>query len=86
MNYLCKKERPFRPFSELLVLEENNGMKGSKSYRNDRVPFNDVIGKSMKDSFVEDLCSPNFHSILTNDSTDSSMLNKTLSMPYTSRM
>ena len=51
-------------------------MKVSKSYRNDRaaVQFVDVVGKSMKDSFVKDLCSANYYSCLTDGSTDSSVL------------
>ena len=54
-------------------------MKASKSYRNNRAAtqFVDVTGKSMKDSFVENLGSANY-SNLTNGSTELSMLEQEL--------
>ena len=51
-------------------------MKVTKGYKTDRAAASivDVIGRSMKDSFVEDLFSANYYSLLTDGSTDASML------------
>ena len=34
--YLCKKERPYSDYADLLALEEKNGMKDTKGYKTDR--------------------------------------------------
>ena len=51
-------------------------MKVTNGYKNDRAPagFIDVIGQSMKDSFINDLLSANYYSILTDGSNDASIL------------
>ena len=51
-------------------------MKVTNGYKNDRdaAGFIDVIGQSMKDSFINDLLSANYYSILTDGSTDASIL------------
>ena len=51
-------------------------MKVTKGYKTDRAAasFVDVIGQSMKDSFLEDLLSANYFSLLTDGSTDASVL------------
>ena len=51
-------------------------MKVTNDYKNDRAAagFNDVIRQSMKDSFINDLLSANYYSILTDGSTDASTL------------
>ena len=51
-------------------------MKVTKGYQTDRAAasFVDVIGQSMKDSFLEDLLSANYFSLLTDGSTDASVL------------
>ena len=51
-------------------------MKVTNGYKNDRAAagFNDVIRQSMKDSFINDLLSANYYSILTDRSTDASTL------------
>ena len=45
--YLCKYEKSYSDFEDLLNLEEKNGMKKSTAYRNDRAAatFVDVIGR-----------------------------------------
>ena len=51
-------------------------MKVTKSYKTDRAAagFVNVIGQTMKDFFVEDLLSANYYSLLTDGSTDASIL------------
>ena len=51
-------------------------MKVTKGYKTDRAAasFVNVIDQSMKDSFVEDLLSANYYSLLTDGSTDASIL------------
>lgn len=58
-----------------MTLEEKNGMKVSKSYKNDRSAsqFVDVIGKTMKDAFLKDLLAARYYSVSTDGSTDASI-------------
>ena len=51
-------------------------MKVTKGYKTERAAasFIDVIGQSMKDSFIKDLLSANYYSVLTDGSTDASIL------------
>ena len=51
-------------------------MKVTKSHKTDRAAagFVNVIGQTMKDFFVEDLLSANYHSLLTDGSTDAIIL------------
>ena len=51
-------------------------MKVTKGYKTDRAAasFVDVIGQSMKVSFVEDLLSAHYYSLLTDGSTGASIL------------
>ena len=51
-------------------------MNVAQGYKTDRAAasFVDVIGQSMKDSFVEDLPSANYYSLLTDGSTDASYI------------
>ena len=51
-------------------------MKVTNSHKNDRAAagFMDVIRQSMKDSFINDLLSANYYSILTDGSNDASIL------------
>ena len=51
-------------------------MEVTKGYTTDRVAasFVDVISQSMIDSFVEDLLSANYYSLLTNGSTNANIL------------
>ena len=51
-------------------------MEVTKGYKIDRVAasFVDVISQSMIDSFVEDLLSANYYSLLTNGSTNANIL------------
>ena len=51
-------------------------MKVTNGYKNDRAAagFINVIGQSMKDSFINELLSTNYYSILTDRRTDASIL------------
>ena len=51
--YLCKKERPYSDFCDLITPQEKNGMQASESYKNDRAAaqFIDVVGDSMRSKF-----------------------------------
>ena len=71
-----KKERPFSDIEDLLVLEEKNGMKKTRRYCTDRAAasFVNLVGKSIKDDLVKDLLSAHYYAILTDGSTDSSIL------------
>ena len=59
-----------------MALEEKNGMKVTNGYKNDQAAagFIDVIGQSMKYSFINDQLSANYYSTLTDGSTDASIL------------
>ena len=73
--YLCKKERSYSDYSDLWALEEKNGMKVTNGYKNDRDAAGFIdIGQSMKDSFISGLFSANYYSVLTDGSTDASIL------------
>ena len=71
-----KKERPFSNFEDLLVLEEKFGVRKTQDYRTDRAAasFVDFVGKSMRDDLVKELLSVHYYAILTDGSTDSSIL------------
>ena len=69
--YLCKKERPYSDYADLLALEEKNDMKVTKGYKTDRAAasFVYVIGQSMKDSFAA-----SYYSLLIDGSTSTSII------------
>ena len=73
---MCKKERPYSDYTDLLALEEKNGMKKSGAYKNDRAAarFVDVIGRTLKKDFAADLLKARYYSLLTDGSTDASIL------------
>ena len=74
--YLCKKERPYSDFKDLIILQEKNGMKKSESYKNDRAAasFVDIIGWEMRSEFLNELKQARYFTLLTDGSTDSSIL------------
>ena len=51
-------------------------MQASKSYKNDRAAaqFIDVVGDSMQSEFLKSLTSANYYSVLTDGSTDASVM------------
>ena len=69
--YLCKKERPYIDYADLLALEEKNDMKVTKGYKTNWAAANFVyvIGQLMKDSLAA-----SYYSLLTDGSTDTSIL------------
>ena len=67
--YLCKKERPYSDYADLLALEEKNDMKVTKGYKTAAASFVYVIGQSMKDSFAA-----SYYSLLIDGSTSTSII------------
>ena len=79
--YLVKQERPLSDFPNLLKLQEKNCTPVIKEcYRNDRAAGNflDVIGKVTLDSLQKDLANTHYFCILSDDSTDSSVIEEEL--------
>ena len=78
--YLTKKERPYNDFPDLIELQEKNGVKYRRSYWNERAAANfvDNCEEVLKESFVKNLLRANYHSILMDGSTDSSVVEQEL--------
>ena len=78
--YLSKSERPYSDFEELLELQEKNGAKYHKGYRNERSAANfvDTCGQVIKDNMVQDLLNAKYYSVLMDGSTDSSVTEQEL--------
>ena len=79
--YLAKQERPFSDFPNLLKLQEKNKMPGIKAcYRNDRAcdNFIDSIGKVIKENISKDLAKARYFCVLSDGSTDTSILEEEL--------
>ena len=78
--YVSTSERPYSDFEGLLQLQEKNGAKCNKSYRNERSAANfvDTCCQVIKDTLLEDLLSAKYYSILMDGSTDSSVTEQEL--------
>ena len=80
-HYLAKQEWPLSNFFNLLKLQEKNCAPVIKEcYRNDRAVGNflDVIGKVTMDSLRKDLANTHYFCILSDGSTDSSVIKEEL--------
>ena len=79
--YFVKEERPLSDFPNLLKLQEKSSTPGMKEcYRNDRPGGNflDVIGKVTMDSLQKDLANAHYFCVLSDGSTDSSVIEEEL--------
>ena len=83
--YLVKQEQPLSDFPNLLKLQEKNCTPGIKEcYRNDWAAgdFLDVVGKVTMDSLPKDLANAHYFCILSDGSTDSSIIEEELIYIY----
>ena len=79
--YLIKQDCPSSDFLNLLKLQEKNCTPGIKEcYRNDQAAGNflDVIGKVTQDSLKKDLANAQYFCVLSDGSTDSSVIEEEL--------
>ena len=82
--YLEKKEISYSDFQVLLILEEKNGMKKSGCYCSEKAAADFVafVGKVMKEDLVKELPKARYYAILTDGSTDASILEQEVLYVY----